>query len=67
MDAAGRNELLTSADAGRLAGLTPASIRRLAKLGELRPAFVTASGQRLFDRSTVEELLAHRRAEAVSK
>jgi DNA-binding transcriptional MerR regulator len=49
-----RSELLESADAGRILGLTPAAIRRLARVGALPVSIVTSRGTRLFRRGDVE-------------
>ena len=55
--------LLTTAEAGRICDppLTPAGVRRVADLGRLRVAARTPSGQRLFERSDVEEFATRRR------
>lgn len=49
-----RSELLESADAGRVLGLTPAMVRQLARRGSLPVAGVTPRGTRLFRRDDVE-------------
>jgi excisionase family DNA binding protein len=50
------DELLTPADAARILGLTPASVRALADRGRLAIAAVTRGGNRLFRRQAVEAL-----------
>ena len=50
---------LTSADAGRLLGVTPARVRQLAVTGRL-PHIRTANGIRLFQRADVERLARER-------
>lgn len=52
-------EILTTADAARRLGLTPASVRLLAKTGRL-PHTRTASGTRLFRLDDVERLAQER-------
>jgi DNA-binding transcriptional MerR regulator len=54
-------EYLTSADVGRRLGLTPASVRMLARTGKL-PHTRTASGTRLYNRNDVERYAAERAA-----
>jgi excisionase family DNA binding protein len=54
------DDLLTPADAARILGVVPATVRQLAITGRL-PALRTASGMRLFQRQDVERL-AHDRA-----
>lgn len=50
-----RSDLLTSALAAKLLGVTPATVRGLARSGGL-PIAATANGIRLFARRDVEEL-----------
>lgn len=54
--------LLLASDAARLLGVTPATVRMMARRGELRTAATTQTGTRLFAQSEVERL-AKRRAE----
>ena len=49
-------ELLTPADVGRILGLTPASVRDLARRAVLPIAVLTERGNRLFRREDVEKL-----------
>lgn len=53
------DRLLSPADAARLLGVTPATIRAMARRGTLTPVARTEGGIRLFSRKDVEEL--HRR------
>jgi DNA-binding transcriptional MerR regulator len=53
-------ELLESADAARVLGLTPATVRQLARRGVLQIAGVTPRGVRLFARESVEQLARQR-------
>jgi hypothetical protein len=46
--------LLTSADAGRRLGLTPATVRLMARRGDLKVAVQTPTGVRLFDAADVD-------------
>jgi DNA-binding transcriptional MerR regulator len=55
-----RNDLLESADAGRILGLTPAAVRQLARRGTLPVAGVTPRGVRLFTREAIEQLARER-------
>jgi DNA-binding transcriptional MerR regulator len=55
-----RNDLLESADAGRILGLTPAAVRQLARRGILPVVGRTARGVRLFTREAIEELARER-------
>jgi excisionase family DNA binding protein len=52
--------LLTPADAARILGVVPATVRQMALSGRL-PALRTESGMRLFHRSDVERLADARR------
>src|SRR5262245_47971168 len=54
------DELLESADAGRVLGLTPAAVRQLARRGTLPVARVLPRGVRLFTREAIEELARER-------
>ncbi len=53
--------LLTPADAARILGVVPATVRLMAETGRL-PALRTESGMRLFRREDVERLAAARTA-----
>lgn len=53
-------ELLTTADAARLLGVVPATVRQIERQGGLA-AKRTPSGVRLFDREEVERLVEERR------
>jgi len=55
------DELLETAEAGRVLSLTPAAVRLLAKQGKLRAAVLTGRGQRLYRRADVESLARARR------
>jgi len=55
-------DLLTAAEASRLLGVTPATVRMMHRRRELRATFVMAGGMRLFARKDVEQLLAKREA-----
>ncbi len=46
-------KLLASADAARLLGVSPASVRLYARFGQLRVAQRTVGGVRLFERADV--------------
>jgi excisionase family DNA binding protein len=54
---------LSTADASRVLGVTPAAIRLMVRRGELPVAAMTEGGIHLFRRSAVEAL-ARRRTEA---
>jgi DNA-binding transcriptional MerR regulator len=54
-------DLLTAADSGRIADLTPAAIRLAARSGRLPVAARTAGGIRLFARADVERFAANRK------
>lgn len=58
------DELMTVSDAGRILGLSPDMVRRLADEGQLR-LMRTVGGVRLFRRSDVERLAEERRASPV--
>jgi len=55
-------ELLTAADVGRIAGVTPAAVRARAVSGKLPVAAVTASGMRLWTREAALKYKAERAA-----
>jgi DNA-binding transcriptional MerR regulator len=55
------DELLETAEAGRILSVTPAMVRLLARQGRLRPAVLTRRGQRLYRREDVEVLARARR------
>lgn len=59
----GLDPLLTAADAARILGVTPATVRQMAKRGTLHPAVVSRGGIRLFALKDVLSL-ARRRAAA---
>ena len=54
-------ELLSSRDAGRILGLTPSGVRRLADVGDLE-AVRDSTGRRLFARATVDAVARTRAA-----
>ena len=54
------NELLSTADAAKILGLSADMVRLLAREGRLLPAAQTTRGLRLFRREDVEELAAER-------
>lgn len=58
---------LSSADASRLLGVTPATVRLMVKRGELRVAAATEGGIQLFTRSDVEKLAKRRDVNAEKK
>jgi excisionase family DNA binding protein len=59
---------LTPADAARVLGLTAASVRRMAREGQLKAAATTESGIRLFRRRDVISLVRRRaRAQGVRR
>jgi DNA-binding transcriptional MerR regulator len=60
-------DLIETADAARILGLTPNSVRMYAKAGQLRPAVVTPRGARLFLRADVEALRRTRVARAAAQ
>jgi excisionase family DNA binding protein len=53
------SDLLTTADAARILGVVPATVRQLERNGRLA-AQRTSSGVRLFQRSDVEQLARER-------
>lgn len=56
--------LLGPADAARILGVVPATVRAMALSGRLPPATMTEGGIRLFRREDVERLAAERTAQA---
>ncbi len=56
--------LLGPADAARILGVVPATVRAMALSGRLPPAAMTEGGVRLFRRADVERLAADRAAKA---
>lgn len=52
--------LLTPADAARILGVVPATVRLMAISGRLPPSATTESGMRLFSRGEVERLARER-------
>jgi excisionase family DNA binding protein len=60
------SDLLTSADAARILGVVPATVRQLEKGGKL-PAQRTPGGVRLFRRSDVERLARERASQVEDK
>jgi DNA-binding transcriptional MerR regulator len=52
--------LMTTAEVGRRLDVTPATVRLMARRGELPIAVQSASGVRLFEESAVEALRARR-------
>ncbi len=56
----GRDDFLTPADAARLLGVAPATVRQMARQGTLVVAAKTERGNRLFDRRAVEVLVRKR-------
>ena len=57
-----KDELLESADAGRILNVSAGFVRQLAQRGRLRAAVITPRGVRLFRRVDVERLAAQRAA-----
>jgi excisionase family DNA binding protein len=53
-------DLLTTADAARILGVVPATVRLLERTGKL-PALKTPGGQRLFQRQDVQRVADDRR------
>lgn len=51
---------LTPADAARLLGVTPATVREMERRGTLKAAARTKGGARLFRRADVERLVRER-------
>jgi excisionase family DNA binding protein len=52
--------LLTAADAARILGVVPATVRVMALTGRLNPTAITEGGTRLFRRDDVEKLAEQR-------
>jgi DNA-binding transcriptional MerR regulator len=57
-------QFLTSSEAARILGLTPASVRAIERAGKL-PALKTVTGVRLFELEEVERLAEARRERRV--
>jgi excisionase family DNA binding protein len=55
--------LITTAEAGGILDTVPDNVRRLAREGKLPIAATVGRGQRLFDKETVEQFAAARRAQ----
>ena len=55
-----KGDFLTPADAARILGVVPATVREMARQGTLPVAAVTEGGNRLFDRRAVEALARKR-------
>jgi DNA-binding transcriptional MerR regulator len=55
------DQLMETAEAGRVLKVTPAMVRLLARQGKLRAAALTGRGQRLYRREDVEGLAKTRR------
>jgi DNA-binding transcriptional MerR regulator len=55
------DELMETAEAGRVLNLTPAAVRLLNKQGRLAAAVLTSRGQHLYLRKDVEDLARRRR------
>ena len=53
-------DYLTPADASRILGVAPATVRQMARSGTLPVAARTESGNRLFERKAVEALATKR-------
>jgi hypothetical protein len=60
-------QLMESADVGRVLGVTPAAVRALVKSGRLASAVCTPRGVRLFDAAVVERLRVERASRAARK
>jgi hypothetical protein len=58
-----KEKFLSTADASRVLGVTPAAVRLMVVTGRLKPTASTEGGIQLFKRSTVERLAARRKAE----
>lgn len=58
---------LSSADASRVLGVTPASIRLMVRRGELPVAAMTEGGIHLFKHSAVERLAKRRNSQRTVK
>jgi len=57
--------LLTAADAARILGLTPATVRLMARRGELAVDTRTVGGIQLFTRDEVDRVAAARKTRAL--
>jgi len=55
-------DLIESADAGRILGITPSAVRQLALRGRLTPSVVTPRGARLYRRGDIQQLATERAA-----
>ena len=55
-----KNRFLSTADAARVLGVTPATIRLMARRGDLPVAAMTEGGIHLFRRAAVERLARQR-------
>ncbi|PYR90185.1 MAG: hypothetical protein DMF84_22085 [Acidobacteria bacterium] len=54
-------DLIETADAARILGVTPDAVRQMARRGDLRVQFTSPRGWRLYHRAVVERLAAVRR------
>jgi hypothetical protein len=61
-EAGSRTELITTAEAARILGRTPDTVRWMARTGRIEVAVQTDAGIRLFSRRLIEALAAERRA-----
>lgn len=59
--------LLSAADASRILGVTPQTVRLMVRRGVLPVAAQTEGGIRLFQRSDVERVAAARAAQRISR
>ncbi len=59
--------LLTPADAARILGVTPATVRLMVQTGRLRVAVRTEGGIRLFRRAEIERLATQRAEQAKAR
>jgi DNA-binding transcriptional MerR regulator len=62
-----QDQMMTSAEVGKVLGITAEMVRVLAKTGRIHPAITTESGLRLFAQSEVDRVAAERRARAQQK
>jgi excisionase family DNA binding protein len=60
-----KQRFLTRADVAELLGVSPNTVARWARNGQI-PCHVTIGGHRRFERAVVEELLAEMRGKAAS-
>jgi hypothetical protein len=58
-----KEKFLSTADASKVLGVTPAAVRLMVATGRLKVAAETEGGIHLFRRSHVENLAARRKAE----